>query len=64
METTMTKTNGSTSIFESEEFGKLRIVMIEGEPYFVGRDVAEALGYAKPENAIANHVDQEDKTTP
>lgn len=41
----MTKTNGSNSIFESEEFGKLRIVMVEGEPYFVGKEVAEILGY-------------------
>ena len=36
---------------------------INGEPYFVGKDVATILGYAKPENAIANHVDDEDKTT-
>lgn len=36
---------------------------IDGEPYFVGKDVAVALGYAKPENAISAHVDQEDKTT-
>ena len=35
---------------------------INGEPYFVGKDVAIILGYAKPENAIANHVDTEDKT--
>lgn len=33
------------------------------QPYFVGKDVAETLGYAKPENAIANHVDDEDKTS-
>ena len=50
-------------IFESEEFGKVRTVVINNEPYLVGRDVADALGYAKPENAIANHVDDEDKTT-
>ena len=35
----------------------------EGEPLFCGKDVAEALGYKKPENAIAMHVDGEDKTT-
>lgn len=41
----------------------MRTIEIKGEPYFVGKDVAEILGYAKPENAIANHVDSEDKTS-
>lgn len=41
----------------------VRTVLIDGEPYFVGKDVAEVLGYKKPENAVANHVDEEDKTT-
>ncbi len=45
------------------EFGELRTVEIDGEPWFVGKDVAEALGYKKPENAIANHVSDEDKTS-
>lgn len=35
----------------------------DGDPWMVGKDVAQALGYAKPENAIANHVDEEDKTS-
>jgi anti-repressor protein len=35
----------------------------QGEPLFVGKDVAEALGYKKPENALAVHVESEDKTT-
>lgn len=47
-------------VFESTEFGKVRTVQIGGEPYFVGKDVAEILGYAKPENAIATHVDEDD----
>ena len=38
-------------------------VTIDNEPWFVGKDVAVALGYKKPENAIANHVDKDDKTT-
>jgi len=38
-------------------------VEINGEPWMVGKDVAAALGYAKPENAIATHIDDEDKTT-
>ena len=50
-------------IFENEEFGSVRTMEINGEPYFVGKDVATILGYIKPENAIANHVDDEDKTT-
>lgn len=50
-------------IFNSEEFGDIRTVAIENEPWFVGKDVAEALGYKKPENAIANHVSDEDKTS-
>ena len=50
-------------IFENEEFGSVRTMEIDGEPYFVGKDVATILGYVKPENAIANHVDDEDKTT-
>ena len=37
--------------------------MINNEPYFVGKDVAEILGYKKPENALSVHVDEEDKTT-
>lgn len=41
----------------------VRTVLIDEEPYFVGKDVAEVLGYKKPENAVANHVDEEDKTT-
>ena len=50
-------------IFEYPDFGQVRMIMIENEPYFVGKDVAEALGYSKTENAIANHVDEEDKTS-
>ena len=42
---------------------QVRTVTINNEPYFVGKDVAVILGYKKPENAIANHVEGEDKTT-
>lgn len=42
---------------------QVRTVTINEEPYFVGKDVATILGYKKPENAIANHVENEDKTT-
>lgn len=51
-------------IFNNKEFGKIRTVTIDNEPWFVGKDVAEALGYGKGKslnNAINNHVDNEDK---
>lgn len=47
-------------IFDNPEFGKVRSVMINNEPWFVGKDVAEILGYAKPLNALAAHVDEYD----
>lgn len=47
-------------IFENEEFGEIRTVTIENDPYFVGKDVAAILGYAKPLNALATHVDEDD----
>lgn len=48
-------------IFENKEFGSIRTVQLNNETYFVGKDIAEALGYAKARNAIATHVDEEDK---
>lgn len=51
------------TLFTNAELGNVRVLEIDGEPYFVGKDVAVALGYVKPENAISAHVDQEDKTT-
>ncbi len=52
-------------IFRHELFGEIRTMTgAEGEPLFVGRDVATALGYAKSRNALAAHVDEEDKRTP
>lgn len=42
-------------IFNSPEFGDIRTVEIDGKPYFVGADVAKALGYAKPNNAVSTH---------
>ena len=50
-------------IFNNAEFGQLRTLVKDNETWFIGRDVAVALGYAKPENAIYTHVDEEDKTT-
>lgn len=42
-------------IFNNEEFGQVRTVEIEGKPYFVGKDVANALGYSNPRDAISRH---------
>lgn len=51
-------------IFNNQEFGAIRTMSNEqGEVMFCAKDVASALGYKKPENAIAVHVDKEDKTT-
>lgn len=50
-------------IFENSDFGKIRTMVIDGEAWFVGKDISESLGYAKPENAVAVHVDDEDKTS-
>ena len=50
-------------MFNNPEFGEIRSIQIDYEPWFVGRDIAAILGYSKPENAIAAHVDEEDKTT-
>lgn len=49
-------------IFSSEEFGKMRVVERNGEPWFVGKDVAVALGYINPRKAIADHVREKHKT--
>lgn len=47
-------------IFTNPEFGNIRTIERDGTPWFVGKDVAEALGYAKPRNAIDTHVDPDD----
>ena len=48
-------------VFENKEFGKVRTTEVNGQSYFVGKDVAEILGYTNPSKAIADHVDDEDK---
>lgn len=50
-------------IFENEEFGRIRTVIIDNEPWFVGKDVAVILGYSDPSSAVSKNVDDEDKTT-
>lgn len=53
----------NVEIFKNPEFGEVRTTMIDGEPWFVGKDVAEALGYKDTDAAIRMHVDDEDKLT-
>lgn len=48
-------------IFKNEEFGTLRTLIIDSEPYFVGKDIAVALGYTNTKKALGDHVDEEDK---
>lgn len=48
-------------IFNNAEFGSIRTLMINDEPYFVGKDVAESLGYSNTKDALTTHVDAEDK---
>lgn len=48
-------------IFENPEFGSIRTTMIDDEPWFVGKDVATALGYVNSRDAVSRHVDDEDK---
>ena len=48
-------------VFDNADFGEVRTVVIDGEPWFVGKDVAEFLGYTNPSKALADHVDDDDK---
>ena len=48
-------------IFENTELGSVRTIAMNGEPYFVGKDVAAILGYTNPSKALADHVEEEDK---
>lgn len=50
-------------IFNNEEFGQVRTVVIDNEPYFVGKDVAAALAYKDTSDALKRHVEAEDKLT-
>lgn len=50
-------------IFNNADFGDMRTLMIDGKPYFVGKDVAKILGYSNPRDALGRHVEEEDKNT-
>ena len=51
----------AVEVFRNSEFGEIRTVLINNEPYFVGKDVAQALGYERATKAIQDHVDADDK---
>lgn len=46
-------------VFNNEEFGEVRSITINGEPWFVGKDIATALGYRNSSKAVINHVDED-----
>lgn len=48
-------------VFTNQQFGQIRVVAQNGEPWFVGKDVADVLGYKNPRKAMIDHVDEEDK---
>lgn len=50
-----------SQVFRNNEFGQIRTIVYNGEPWMVGKDVAVALGYSNPRKALADHVDDEDK---
>lgn len=50
-------------VFENKEFGTVRVMEIDSEPWFVGKDVAVILGYSNTRDALSRHVDIDDKTT-
>lgn len=53
--------DNNLQIFNNAEFGKVRTIVENEEVWFVGKDVAEALGYSNPLKAIRDHVDDDDK---
>lgn len=53
---------GELQIFKNEEFGSIRTIVIDNEPWIVGKDAALILGYSNPQKAIRDHVDEEDRT--
>jgi prophage antirepressor-like protein len=58
-----TMESNAMKIFSNPEFGDIRTEVVDGEPWFVGKDVAEALGYRNPQKALRDHVDDDDKLT-
>lgn len=55
------KSLSEIKVFSSPEFGSVRTMLIDGEPFFVGKDVATILGYKDTADAVKVHVDEDDK---
>ena len=53
--------NNKVQVFSNPQFGEIRTTVINGEPWFVGKDVAERLGYSNTADAILKHIDEEDR---
>lgn len=53
--------NKQLQVFKKEEFGQVRVLEKDEKPWFVGKDIAESLGYKNPSDALLKHVDEEDK---
>ncbi|EGT2203774.1 toxin Bro [Clostridioides difficile] len=53
--------SNNLQIFKNNDFGEIRVIELNGEPWFVGKDVAETLGYKDTSDALKRHVDDEDK---
>ena len=56
-------TNEIAKVFSSEKFGNVRVAVLSDGPWFVGKDIADILGYQNGSRDINAHVDEEDKTT-
>ena len=57
----MKEENAVLQTFINKEFGEIRTIIIDGEIWFVGKDVATALGYSNPRKTLADHIDKDDK---
>ena len=53
--------NEQLEVFHSQEFGQVRTLTLDAEPWSVGKDVAQPLGYEKAADAVRKHVDRDDK---
>lgn len=49
-------------IFNNQQFGQIRVVELQNQPYFAGIDVANILGYENPQKALRDHIDADDRT--
>lgn len=62
MQNNTTNLNNAIQTFTNNTYGNIRVIMIDGEPWMVGKDAAELLGYTNPQKAVRDHMDAEDRT--